>query len=104
MSILGQSDLPAAPTKTSVATVPTGGATVNILLCNRSGNSVNATVWLVPNGTSTPANQHLIEATTPIDPYQILERGGIPLVAGDQIFVMPSATGVSCTVVAALGS
>jgi len=104
MAILGQSDLPASPTKTSVATIGASGATVNILMTNRTDTNINVTVWLVPNGTSVPANQHQIEAATQIDPHQVLERGGIPLSSGDQVFVMPSATGISCTVVAALGS
>jgi len=97
MPILGQSDLSAGTNNLVVAL--TAAATVNILIVNRTANSVNVSVAIVPSGTGAPGNQHWIENNLSLDGYQPLERGGIPLGAGDQVFVNPSAGGLSCSVV-----
>jgi hypothetical protein len=97
MAILGQADLTANANNLVLAL--SAAATVNILLVNRTTSIIDVSVALVPSGTGSPANQHWIEYQLDLDPDQPLERGGIPLGIGDQIFVNPSATGVSVTVV-----
>lgn len=97
MAILGQADLTANTNNLVVAL--SAAATVNILLCNRSSSIINVSVAIVPSGTGAPGNQHWIEYQLQLDPDQPLERGGIPLNSGDQVFVNPSAGGVSCSVV-----
>jgi hypothetical protein len=97
MAIFGQADLTANSNNLVVALG--AAATVNILLCNRTSNIITVSVAIVPSGTSVPANQHWIEFALSLDPDQPLERGGIPLNTGDQVFVNPSASGVSCSVI-----
>jgi hypothetical protein len=98
MTILAQSDLTANTNNLVLALA--AAATVNILLANRTGNAVNVSLAVVPSGTGSPGNQHWIEYQLPLDGNMPLERGGIPLGTGDQIFVNPSGPGVGCTVVA----
>lgn len=101
MSILGQQYLPASTNTTF--TVPAGGGTLNILMCNQnSGTQVAVSVALVPNGGSI-STASWIEWLTPIDPNQVLERGGIPLGAGDMVVINPAAAGVSVSVVMLAG-
>ena len=102
MAILAQADL-TANTNNLVLTLASP-ATVNVLIANRTGAKINVSIALVPSGTSAPANPHWIESSFPLDGNMPLERGGIPLNTGDQVFVNPSASGVSCTVVGSLGS
>ena len=102
MAIFGQFDL-ASATNTLVATAPAQGATVNVLLCNRTTNTIAVSVGIVPFGGSLTVVSW-IEYQTPVDGNQILERGGIPLASGDMVYVNPTATGMSCSVVGALGS
>jgi len=99
MTIFAQADLPAATNTLVFTSADALGDTVNIMLCNRNANTtVPVTVYLVPSGTSSPSPQHAIEFNNPIDPTQPLERTGIMLGVGDQIFVNPAATGVSVTI------
>lgn len=102
MAILGQMDLTAATNNLVVTLV--AAATVNILVTNRTSSVINVSVAIVPSGTGSPANQHWIEFNTALDPDQPLERGGIPLGTGDQVFVNPAGAGVSCSVVGLLGA
>jgi len=102
MAILGQADL-AANTNTLVGTIPAPGATVNVLAVNRTANPIPYSLALVPYG-GTIGNSSWIEYATPLDGNQILERGGIPLSTGDMIYVKAASTGVSVTVVDALGA
>src|ERR1700674_1036782 len=97
MSILAQSDL--TPSINNLVLALSAAATVNILICNRSNSVVSVSIALVPSGISVPVNPHWIEYQLALDPKQPLERGGIPLGTGDQIFCLPSAAGVSITVV-----
>jgi hypothetical protein len=97
MSIFGQMDLTANTNNLVVALG--AAATVNILVCNRTSSAINVSVAIVPSGTGSPGNQHWIEFSLSLDPDQPLERGGIPLATGDQVFVNPSASGVSCSVI-----
>lgn len=97
MSLLAQADI-TANTDTLVLAL-SGAATVNILIANRAASKVNIRLALVPSGTPAPLAQHYIEYDMPLDANQPLERGGIPLNTGDQIFVRTSAPSVSCTVV-----
>jgi hypothetical protein len=97
MSILGQSDVPAS-TNTSVATMA-AAATVNVLLANRTANAIAVSIAVVPSGTGSPANQHWIVYQQPLDGNQMLEKGGIPLLTGDQVFVYTGAVGISASVI-----
>lgn len=97
MSIFGQADLTANTNNLVVALG--AAATINILLCNRTSSIINVSVAIVPSGTGAPANQHWVEYNLSLDPDQPLERGGIPLSTGDQVFINPTASGVSCSVV-----
>jgi hypothetical protein len=97
MAIFGQMDLTASTNNLVVALG--AAATVNILLCNRTSAIIVVSVAIVPSGTGSPANQHWIEFNLSLDPDQPLERDGIPLNTGDQVFVNPAAAGVSCSVI-----
>ncbi len=97
MSILAQADL--TPNTNNLVLALAAAATVNILIANRTGATINVSLAIVPSGTSAPANRHWIEYQLALDGNEPLERGGIPLNTGDQIFVNPSAAGVSCSVV-----
>ena len=97
MAIFGQADLTANANNLVVALG--AAATVNILVCNRTSNIVNVSVAIVPSGTGAPAVQHWIEFNLALDPDQPLERDGIPLSTGDQVFINPSAAGVSASVI-----
>ena len=97
MAILGQLDCTANINNLVVALA--AAATVNVLIVNRTSTTITVSLAIVPSGTSAPGNAHWIEYLVGLDGYQPLERGGIPLNAGDQVFVNPSAAGVGCTVV-----
>jgi hypothetical protein len=97
MAIFAQADLAAGTNNLVVALA--AAATVNILLSNRTGSPVSVSVAIVPSGTGAPGNQHWIEYSLQLDGNEPLERGGIPLSTGDQVFINPSAPGVSCSVV-----
>jgi hypothetical protein len=97
MAILAQLDLTTS-INNLVATMG-AAATVNILLTNRTNVAINVSVALVPVGTGVPAAMHWIDYQVPLDAHMALERTGIPLAMGDQVFVNPSATGVSCSVI-----
>jgi hypothetical protein len=97
MSILAQADI--TPNTNNLVVSLASAATVNILLCNRSGAVVGVSLAIVPSGTGSPANKHWIEYLLALDPNQPFERDGIPLGAGDQIFVNATAAGISCSVV-----
>lgn len=100
MAIFAQADLAANTNNLVVALA--AAATVNVLIANRTGSPVNVSLAIVPSGTGAPANQHWIEYSLQLDGNEPLERGGIPLAQGDQVFVNPSAPGVSCSVVGIL--
>ena len=106
MAILGQIDCAASTPLTPAAAnsvIPgglTANATVNILLANRTAAAIEVSVYIVPSGTSSPAVKHAIHFNEQLDGYNVLERGGIPLNAGDLIFINPGAVGISCSVVA----
>jgi hypothetical protein len=95
--IYGQSDLTASINNLVVA-MPVA-ATVNILIVNRTSTTITVSLAIVPSGTSVPGNANWIEYQVGVDGNQPLERGGIPIGAGDQVFCLPSAAGVSCSVV-----
>ena len=100
MSIFAQSDLTANTNNLVVAL--SAAATCNILITNRTANTVKVSLAIVPVGTAVPAAQHWIEYQVPLDANLPLERGGIPLGTGDQVFINPSAAGVSVSVVGIL--
>jgi hypothetical protein len=100
MAIFAQADLTANSNNLVVALA--AAATVNIMLSNRTGGAITVSVAIVPSGTGAPGNQHWIEYSLQLDGNEPLERGGIPLSTGDQIFCNPSAPGVSCSVVGIL--
>lgn len=77
MAIVGQLDCTAS-TNNLIATV-SSAMTVNVLIVNHTGNPINVSLALVPNGTSVPANKHWVEYNHSLDGNQALERGGIPL-------------------------
>jgi hypothetical protein len=97
MTILAQADL-AASTDTLVYTAA-AATTVNLLFCNRTTAPINLKVYLVPNGTSSPAVKHAIEYNLSFDGGCWKERNGIPLATGDQVFANPAAAGISMSIV-----
>lgn len=84
-------------TATSLYTA-SGPVTANVNLCNRTGASIAVSIALVPSGTSSPGTQHWIEFGTPLPANGVLERTGIPLGNGDQVFVNAAATGVTAAI------
>jgi hypothetical protein len=97
MTILAQADLTAS-TNNLVASM-VGPSTINVLLCNRTNGAVNVSMALVPTGVGAPTVVHWVEYQLPLDANMSLERTGIPLGTGDQVFVNPSGSGVSCSVI-----
>jgi hypothetical protein len=102
MAIIGQKALPSQSNYT-VATAPSLGATVNVLFCNRTANAIQLRLAIVQSG-QTLTDDMWIMYDLSIGGNQVIERCGIPLAVGDFVVARASATGVSCSVVGALGS
>lgn len=97
MTIFAQADLSASTNNLVYAGA--ANETVNILICNRTTAAINVTVYLVPNGTASPTAMHAIEYNLALDGNCRLERTGIPISTGDQVFINPAAAGVSVSIV-----
>jgi len=92
---LGTADLE-ADTNTDVYTVPANAiATVNINVCNRTANTVTASIAL-HDGVLTEADY--LECDAPIPAHGVLERTGLVMSAGETIVTCASAAGVSVRV------
>lgn len=97
MAILAQADL--TPNVNNLVLALGAAATCNILVVNRTTSTIAVSLAIVPSGTSVPANPHWIEYQIGLDGNQPLERGGIPLGTGDQVFAWCAAAGISISVV-----
>jgi len=93
---------------TSGSAVQLGAApspcTVNVRLCNRTNSKINISIAVVPSGTVSPGNAHWTIYAWPLDGPGMWEDTGIPLIAGDQIFVQAAASGISASLFAMLGA
>jgi len=92
-AISGKADLPHNQ-NILLYTVPAGKcATVTVNLCNQTA-ATRAVGILIVKGAHTPAD--FIERDSPIPPHGVLERTGVVMTAGEQLFVVSNTdTGVS---------
>jgi len=82
-----------------VYTVPSAGvsvATTNINLCNRTATAI--TVDLAVSNTATPTLDEYIEFGASIPANGVLERTAVVLGPGKNVYIKPSAAGISCVV------
>lgn len=59
---------------------------VSIYICNTSDLSCNITIW-ISSSTTTPVDGERIEYKMILYPSGILERGGIPIIKNENIYV-----------------
>jgi len=95
-AISGKADLPHNQ-NTLLYAVPAGKcATVTVNLCNRTGQPRKVGI-LIAQDTHTAAD--FIEVHAPLPPKGVLERTGLVMTAGEQLFVVSNTdTGVSARV------
>ena len=87
--ILGQTNITAQATQTSVYTVPAGKvATVNLAILNLGASSATIRVGISTSTTVTDAQY--IEYNFVLASSDVFERGGLVLDAGKQIIVYAS--------------
>ena len=68
----------------------------SIYLCSTGTDAAQATLWI--SSGAAPANGERIEYGTTLAVGNVLERGGIPLVAGEKVFVQLTAGAVDVRV------
>ena len=85
--ILGQSDITAASTWTTVYTAPAGKiATININSLNYGASTIRVDI-AISTQVSTPIAAEYVEFSAAVSGYEVLERGGFVLEAGRKVFV-----------------
>ena len=85
--VIAQSD-PAAATDTLIYTVPAGKRAIvsSINVANRSAAGVDARLWIRPLGVATSDEQYLyFDKDVPANDF-VLWKGGMTLIATDEIF------------------
>jgi hypothetical protein len=79
--------------------VPAGKtATVNILLCNLTNSAATVSIALTPTTSAGPTDAQWIEKQTVLGAYEVMERGGIVLGAGNYIYAKCDSTPAGATV------
>jgi hypothetical protein len=79
--------------------VPAGKtATVNILVCNAANTTAQITIGLTTGTISTLTANSYIERNALLGAYEVLERGGIVLAAGQYIYLQADGTPAGTTV------
>jgi len=93
-AISGKTDISPANNNRLIYTVPAGKcATVTVSLCNRAEETRTVGILIV-KGPHTPAD--FIEDHSPIPPKGVLERTGVVMTAGENLYVVANnGTGVS---------
>jgi len=95
--ILGQTNITAATTQTSVYTVPAGKvATVNLAIVNLGGTT--ATIRVAIATSTTVSDAQYIEYNFSLAGSDVFERGGLVLDAGKQIVVYAAHASPNITV------
>ena len=96
MTIFAQSYL--TPNSDVLVYTATAACTVSVLAWNsNSTGSVQIKIGLVPSGGSVSTSSWVDGPF--VDAYQPLTREGIPLAAGDMVYLRTSGAGVSVSVV-----
>jgi hypothetical protein len=96
--ILGSQDL-AAVTYTLVYTVPASTFGVaSVSFCNKNATSITVRLAVAKPGEALPQADDYLEYETEILPNGVLERTGIVLEAGRQVFAHTSTSNTVCMV------
>ena len=97
-SLLGQVDLTSSVANLCATASDVNGDSCEVRIANRNSSSVTVQVAIVPLGTASPSVQHWISYGFTIDAGCDRVMNPVTIPNGAQIFVLPSGSGVSCTV------
>jgi hypothetical protein len=86
---------PAANTNTLLYTSPAGTASLAITVCNTGTSTTNIRISIENSGAVGLARTNCIEYDTAISANSVLERGGIILANGQNLYCRSSLTNVN---------
>jgi hypothetical protein len=86
--IIQQNNITSTTLTSIYSGVPAGKtATINILVCNAGSNAATITLGLTTGTVSSLTANSYIERKAILAPFEVLERGGIVLAAGQYVYM-----------------